>query len=165
MEIAGRVGQMHGDDAVFRLADRAAPLPFDTGRFVPVFHITGLVDDADRIGARVVPDHDLLQAVSSAIFFPLVRGQELLQVSRGDPGGDGDRLAAFFAKVGQLPLHIGGKMSPRILAGKTLVELYQVSCEHRFQLANLFGIHAEPSILDGYSFAKLAVLRNINPAQ
>ena len=85
MEIAGDVGEMHGDDAVFGLADGAAPLPLDAGRFVPFLHVAGFVDDADRIGARVVPFHDLLQAVSSAIFFPFVCGQEFLQVSRGIP--------------------------------------------------------------------------------
>ena len=147
------------------LPTRAAPLPFDAGSFVPLLHVAGFVDDADRIAAGVIPDHDLLQAVSRAVFFPLVGGQKLLQVSRGNPGGQGDRLAAFLAQVGQLPLDVGRKMSPRIPSGKAIVELFQVTCQHRFQLANLFGVHAKPSVLDGYSFAKLADLRNINPAQ
>ena len=37
-----------------------------------------------------------------------------------------------------------------------------LTCEHWFQLANLSGVHAKSSILDRYSFAKLADLCNIN---
>jgi hypothetical protein len=56
-------------------------------------------------------------------------------------------------------------MSPRLPLGETIVELFQVTCQHRLQLANLIGVHAQPSVLDGRSFATLADLRNINPAQ
>jgi hypothetical protein len=52
----------------------------------------------------------------------------------------------------------------RIPSGKTIIELFQVTCQHCLQLANLFGVHAKPSVLDGYSFAKAADLRNINSA-
>jgi hypothetical protein len=123
-----------------------------------------LVDDTDRIAPRVISDYDLLQTVSTAVFFPLVGGQKLLQVSRWNPGCQGDRFAAFLAQVGQLTLDIGRKMSPRLPRGETIVELLQVLCQHRFQRANPLGVYAKPSMLDGYSFAKLAVLRNINLA-
>ncbi len=164
VEIAGGVGEMHRDDAVLRLADGAAPLPFDAGSFVPLLHVAGFVHHADRITPRVIPHYNLLQPLSGAVFFPLVVGQELLQVSGRHPGCQGDRLAAFFAQVGQLALDIGRKMSPRLPLGETIIELFQVTCQHRFQLANLFDVHAKPSVLDGYSFAKYADLRNINPA-
>jgi hypothetical protein len=91
--------------------------------------------------------------------------QKLLQVPWWNPSGQGDRLAAFLAQVGQLSLDVGRKVSPRVPSGKAIVELFQVACQHRLQLPNLFGVHAKPSVLDGYSFAKLADLRNINPAQ
>ena len=146
---------------------RAAPMEWITSIHSPEYvaiHVAGFIDDTNRIMPRVIPDDDRLQAVSSVVFFPLVGGQELLQVSRGNPRSQGDRLTAFFAQIGQLTLDIGRKMSPRIPSGKAIVELFQVPREHRFQSANLFGIHAKPSMLDGYSFAKLADLRNINLA-
>ena len=55
-------------------------------------------------------------------------------------------------------------MSPRPPLGEAIVELFQVTCQHRFQSANLFGVHARPSVLDGYSFANFTELRNIIPA-
>ncbi len=55
-------------------------------------------------------------------------------------------------------------MSPRPPVGETIVKLFQVTCQHRFQSANLFRIHAKPSVVDGGSFAKFAELRNIIPA-
>jgi hypothetical protein len=45
-------------------------------------------------------------------------------------------------------------MCPRLPLGRTIVKLFQVTCRHRFQLANQFGVHA-----------KLTDLHNINPAQ
>jgi hypothetical protein len=59
MEIAGGVGQMHGDDAVLGFSDSAAPLPLDARSLVAFFHVAGFVDHANRIATSVVPDAGL----------------------------------------------------------------------------------------------------------
>jgi hypothetical protein len=74
----------------------------------------------------MVPDHDFLQAVSSKVFFPPVGGQELLQVSRRNPGRHRDRLTTLLAEVGQLPFDVGREMRPRLPLSKTIVELSQI---------------------------------------
>src|SRR5664279_5726744 len=106
MEIAGGIGEMHGDDAVLLLAERAAPLPLDARGFVAFFHVAGFVDDSDRVRRGMVVDDDVLQALAGEVFVPMIEGQETLQVSRRNSGRQGDGLAAFFTKVRQLPIDV-----------------------------------------------------------
>lgn len=64
MKIFGRVGQMHGDDAVFLLAQRAQVLPLHTRSLPSLFHKTGFIDDAHRMWMRMFCGNDILQAVA-----------------------------------------------------------------------------------------------------
>jgi hypothetical protein len=112
-------------------------------------------------------EDDLLQALASEIFVPLIEGQEPLQVSGRDSSRQGDRLAAFLAEVRQLPADVRSEMRPRIASSEAIIELVQIPCEHRFQLTNLVGVHAKPSLLErnGDRLPQFASLCNTNIAQ
>src|SRR5208283_3963183 len=167
VEIPSSVRQMNRDNTVLRLADGATPLPLHTWGLVALLHIAGLVDDADRVRTRVLTDYALLEEVPREILLPFVSAQELLQITRGNPGRQGDRLAAFLCQIRQLSLDVGGKMLSRVPSTKTIHESVEVLDQLRFQLSNLCGVHAKSSMMERNAnrFAKFTSSCNINLAQ
>jgi hypothetical protein len=139
---------------------------FTPGGLVSLFHVAGFINDSDGIWARVITDHDLLQTIPRAIFVPIVRCQKLLQVPWRDSGCQRDGLTTLLAQIRKLSLDVNRKVGTCVRPEKAIVKLIQITRQLGPQLANLIGIHDLSSLTEWKAtrFAKLADLRNVNPA-
>src|SRR6185312_4462681 len=146
VEVLDGIAQMHGDQAVFELAEAAAPLLLYPRCFVAFLGVAGLIEEADRMRPRVFGPDDLLDAIAQPIIVPLELAEELLQRAGRDSRLQGDRLDALLGKVGELSTNIHSQVSTGVLAGETVGEPTQEAFEFRFQLADLLSIHARSSV-------------------
>ena len=117
-------------------------------RLVPLLDVARLVDEPDRMGARVIADDDFVQPTAQKVFIPTVLRQELLQGPRRDACRQSDWLATLAGQFGELPLDVHGKVGLRVRARKAVVKLVQITSQLRLQSANLIGLHATASTSD-----------------
>jgi hypothetical protein len=136
---------VHGDHAIFGLAQPPAPLFLNARRLVALFGIAGFINESNRVRPLMLSGDEFLQFVAERIFVPLVLGEEFLQSSWCDAGVQRNGLDAFFGEVGELPADIRAEVPAGVLAVVTVVEPIEEFDQHWFQIADLVGVHALPS--------------------
>jgi hypothetical protein len=142
MKIPRRVAQVRRDDAVLLFPHGPAILPLNPGSLVSLLDPAGLVDDPNRFGMSMLLGDDFHHALSHPVVVPNQMRQELLKRSHRNARHQGHRLDALARQVRKLTPHINREMGPGVPSLETIREPIQVLHQHRFQPANLFGIHA-----------------------
>ena len=135
--------EVDGDDAVFLLADLAAPLALDARGVGALLDGAGLIDEAH--GAQVVGGPAgqvmgdvLLQQVAGLCKRPDMVAEELLEGADGDAGVEGDGFAVLAFEVGEESAAVDVEQVEGLGVAAAEEELLQVVGEGRPQRLNLF---------------------------
>ena len=133
---------MHRDQAVVDLAGVAAVLPLDARGVRALLGVARLVDDADRLGVRVIASDDLGHPLPHRLVVPLIAAEELLQTARRNPRLERNRFSALAVHVAQLTTNVDRQLIAWLTTPKTLGELAQKISQFRPQRLDLFRRHA-----------------------
>ena len=136
------VGQMHRDHAVVDLAGVAAVLSLDARGVRALLGMARFVDDADRLGVRVIAGDDLRHPIPRRFLVPLIAAEELLQTAGRDPRVERNRFGALAVHVTQLTTNVDRQLVAWLTPPKTLGKLAQKIGQFRPQRLDLFRRHA-----------------------
>lgn len=138
--VAG-ITQVDADHAVVDLAGVAAPLEMNARGFVAALGMTGIVDDADGLGIRMIPGNELLDAIAQQHMTPRRPTEELLQSPTRRVGEVGDRFDTLARQVRELTANVIGQVIPWLGTTEAVVKLVQKLGEFGRQGKDLMRCH------------------------
>lgn len=112
MKVGAGIGQGDGVDAVLDLAAVAVVLTLHAGRVRAAFGRSRLIDQAQRLGVRMLGGHQLLAAVAEPLFVPADGFEKSLERADGHALSQRKRLDILALHVAEQPANVNRQKQP-----------------------------------------------------
>ena len=112
MKVGTGIGQSDGVDAVLDFAAVAVVLTLHAGGVRAAFGRSRLIDQAQRLGVRMLGGHDLLAGVAEPLFVPADGFEKSLQGAGRHPLSQRQRLDILALHVAEQPANVNRQKQP-----------------------------------------------------